>query len=145
MPQPHLKMSPDKEIRAGLSIVIFIIFMYLLYLNHLIDTSNAETLGKIVCHKEIPLPAIKEIDALAIEAVIEGYWKKRAMNKSNCSRIVGDIKSGLVRGAISSAIGGAGAAGIASGALVFGSISGVMRAYGLLHGKSSYLLDFKHT
>jgi hypothetical protein len=116
-----------------------------LYTNILQDIQDEKNLDKIVCHKEVDLPKIKGVDKLVIESVVEEYWKKRSMNKSNCAKIWNDIRTGFVRGALGGAIVGGGWEGSASGAIVFGTMSGLSRAYHLVYGKPSFLKDHKHT
>ena len=134
-----------EKINVGLSVVLFFIFLFLLYANIMKDIEDKEILDKIVCHKEVDLPKIRGVDKLIIESVIEEYWRKRSMNKSNCAKIWGDVKTGIVRGALGGAIVGGGWSGAASGALVFGTMSGLSKAYNLTYGKSHFLREYKHT
>jgi hypothetical protein len=137
--------SDNKKINISLCIVLFFIFMFLLYKNTVRDIEDSKNLGTILCHKEVKLPHINTIDKLIIESVIEDYWKKRSMNKSNCYIIWDDIKHGFVRGALGGAIIGGSISGAASGAIVFGSISGLFKAYNLTYSQQKYLMDYKHT
>lgn len=134
-----------ERINIGISIALFVIFLYLLYTNNNIDKKNVMDLDMTVCHKEVILPKIRDIDRLVIESVFSEYWQKRSMNKSNCSKIWSDVKSGVISGALSGAIIGSGASSVIAGGLVGGVISGTMKAYGLVNGKSQYLLATKHT
>lgn len=141
-------MSSDlKNINVSICTVLFIVFIYLLYMNLTIDSTNTRKLDNIICHKEVlhKLPKIKDVDKLVIESVIEDYWRKRSMNKSNCGKIWNEIKGGVLRGIIGGVIVGGGMSGAISGAIVFGSMSGLMKAYNLSHGKMIYLSNIKHT
>lgn len=133
------------NINVGMSIVLFFIFMFLLHANIMKDIEYARKLDKIVCHKEVDIPKIRGVDKLVIESVIEEYWKKRSMNKSKCSRIWRDLKTGFIRGALSGFITGGGVSGAASGAVVFGMLSGLTQAYHSTYSKPSYLNSNKHT
>lgn len=133
------------KINIGLSVVLFFIFLFLLYANIMKDIEDEKTLDKILCHKEVDLPKIREVDKLIIESVIEEYWRKRSMNKSKCAKIWGDVKAGIVRGALGGAIMGGGWGGAASGAIVFGTMSGLSKAYHLTYGKPFFLINNKHT
>ena len=137
--------SDIKKFNIGLSVVLLFIFIYLLYANIIQDIQDKKILDEIVCHKEVDLPKIRGVDKLIIESVVEEYWKKRSMNKSNCAKIWNDVKTGVVRGALGGAIVGGGWSGAASGAIVFGTMSGLSRSYHLKYGKSSFLRDHKHT
>jgi hypothetical protein len=130
---------------VGLSVALFFVFIFLLHANIIQDAQDEKKLDKIVCHKEVDLPKIRGMDKLVIESVIEEYWKKRSMNKSNCAKIWNDMRTGFVRGALGGAIVGGGWGGSASGAIVFSTLSGLSRAYNLTYGKSSFLRDNKHT
>lgn len=136
-----------ENFNTGLFIALFMAFIYLVYVNITIDTDNSQKLDNIVCHKEIEhaLPKIKDVDKLIIESVISEYWRKRNMNKSNCAKIWKEVKSGIVRGALGGAIVGSGLSGAASGAVVFGTLGGLSKAYALSYGKMEYLRDHKHT
>lgn len=133
------------KFNVGLSVVLFFIFIFLLYKNLIQDAQDGKALDKILCHKEVDLPNIRGVDKLVIESVIEEYWKKRSMNKSNCAKIWNDMRTGFVRGALGGAIVGGDWGGSASGAIVFSAISGLSKAYHLAYGKSSFLMDNKHT
>jgi hypothetical protein len=129
----------------GLNIVLSIIFLYLLYVNIQQDISDTKELDGILCHKEIELPKIKIIDKLMIESVIENYGKNKSRNKSNSAKIWTEIKSGFTRGALGGAIVSSDLGVIFSGALVFGSMSGLFKAYNLIYGSTLVLRYKKHT
>ncbi len=138
-------MRPPNNINKSICLVLVIIFLYLVYCNFIEDTNDKKTLSNIICHKEVKLPDIDEEDRLVMESVIEDYWKKRSMNKSNCSKILGEIKGGAIRGALGGALVGEGLTGAVSGAIVFGLMSGVLKAYNLKYGQRSFLHEDKHT
>lgn len=133
------------KFNIGFSVALLFIFIFLLYLNIVKDLQDKKTLDDIICHKEVDLPNIRNMDKLVIESVIEEYWKKRSMNKSNCAKIWNDIRTGFMRGALGGVIVGKGYAGVVSGAFVFGALSGLSRSYHLTYGKSSFMMDYKHT
>lgn len=137
--------SELKNFNVGLSVALFFVFIFLLHANIVQDLDDEKTLDKIVCHKEVDLPKIRGVDKLVIESVIAEYWKKRSMNKSNCAKIWNEMRTGFVRGALGGAIVGEGWGGAASGAIVFGTMSGLFKAYNLTYGKASFLRDHKHT
>jgi hypothetical protein len=137
--------SSFKQFNISACIILFFIFIYLLHGNDAYDNMDKKQLNTIICHKEVDLPDIDITDRLVIESVIEKYNKKRAMNKSNRARILESIKSGIIRGVIGGAIVGKGFEGAASGAVVFGAISGISTAYSLIYDRSSFLNEKKHT
>jgi hypothetical protein len=134
-----------RKLNVGLIVALLLVFIFLLYANIMQDVQNKKKLNEIVCHKEVNLPNIRVVDKLIIESVIEEYWKKRSMNKSNCVKIWNDMKFGFVRGALGGAIIGRDWEGTMSGAVVFSAISGLSKAYTLNYGKPSFLEDIKHT
>jgi hypothetical protein len=133
------------KFNVGLIVALFLVFIFLLYLNIIQDMQNKKKLNKILCHKEVNLPKIRDVDKLIIESVVEKYWKKRSMNKSNCVKIWNDMKFGFVRGALGGAIIGRDWGGTVSGAVVFSAISGLSKAFSLNYGKPSFLKERKHT
>lgn len=132
-------------IDIGICIVLMFIFMHLMQLNIVLDRENVHELNNIPSHKEIQLPVISTTSRLVIESVISDYNKKRNMNKSNCAKIMSNIRTGAIRGAIGGAIMGGGLQGALSSAFVFGSLGGIMNAYNLAYSERSYLLNNKHT
>jgi hypothetical protein len=134
-----------EKFNVGLSVALFFVFIFLLYANIIQDAQDKKTLDEIVCHKEVDLPKIRDVDKLVIESVVEEYWQKRSRNKSNCAKIWNDMSTGFVRGALGGAIVGGDWGGVASGAIVFSTLSGLSSAYHLTYGKSSFLRDNKHT
>jgi hypothetical protein len=137
--------SEIEKFNIGLNVSLFFVFIFLLYANIIQDMQNKNKLNTIVCHKEVNLPKIRDADKLIIESVIEKYWKKRSMNKSNCVKIWNDMKFGFIRGALGGAIIGRDWEGTVSGAVVFSAISGLSKAYSLNYNKPSFLKDRKHT
>jgi hypothetical protein len=128
-----------KRVNISIMVVMLVLFIFLLYCNITQDAQDATELNGIVCHKEITLPKIKNVDRLMIESVTEEYLRKRSINKSNCAKIWSEIKTGIFRGALGGAIVGGGWDGAASGAIVFGSMAGLFRSYDLIYGKSVVL------
>jgi hypothetical protein len=133
------------KINTGLGIILILIFIYLVQYNIKQDMMDKKELDTIVCHKDVQLPPMKDIDKLAIESIIEDYWKKRSMNKSNCAKIWGEMKTGITRGALGGILIGGGLDGAISGAIMLGGMSGLFRAYNLTYGKSPFLNPGKHT
>jgi hypothetical protein len=117
------------KFNIGLGIALFLIFIYLVQCNITQDIMDEKKLDTIVCHKDVELPPMKDIDKLAIESIIEDYWKKRSMNKSNCAKIWGDMKMGIIRGVLGGILIGGGIDGAISGAIMLGGMSGLFRAY----------------
>lgn len=134
-----------KDFNIGVCVVLLCIFIYLLHINIISDTRNKKKLNKILSHKEIVLPEISVQEKLLVESIIEDYWKKRSMNKSNYAKIMTDVKSGISRGVIAGAIVGGGVNGAIAGAIVYGTISGISKAYTLQFGRSHYLITNKQT
>ena len=137
--------AQSRPLNFGVMVALTLIFLVLLYKNMEIDKKNDAHLGQMVCHKEVKLPSIHDTDVLIIESVIEKYWKKCNMNKSNTAKIWGDIKMGAARGVLGGAIVGSGPVGALTSAVVFGTLSGVSRAYSLTYGSMSFLNVKKHT
>lgn len=127
----------DKDINVTVALVLFIVFLYLMQKNMECDERNKAALKAMPCHKEVDI-VVDDDERLKIESVIEDYWKKRAMNKSKCSKVMNSIQTGMIRGALGGAIVGGGMHGAVSGAVVFGSMSGIMKAYNLAYSKSVF-------
>jgi hypothetical protein len=134
-----------QKTNMGLLVVLIFMFIILLYFTILQDIEDGKTLDSIVCHKEINIPDIKCIDILVIESVIENYRKKRAMNKSGYAKVWGDVKNGFIRGAFGGMILGNGIEGAIPGSIVFGLLSGLLKAHSIVYGESSFLNLKKHT
>jgi hypothetical protein len=133
------------QLNTGVIILLIIIFVFLLYKNIKQDIDDEERLSNIICHKEVNVPKIKEIDILVIESIIEEYNKKKAMNISNYASIWSDTKKGIFRGVLGGVIIGGGMEGIIISAITFGTLSGFSKAYDLKYGYTVVLNDYKHT
>ncbi len=129
----------------GFLLITLFVFIFLLQKNWEIDKKNTQELEKMTCHKEVNLPQVSEKNILIVESIIEQYWKKRSMNKSNTSKIWGDVKMGVTRGILGGVLIGGTPASIGTSAFIFGTLSGVLRAYGLAYGRRVYLHGHKHT
>lgn len=137
--------KPFGNINTSLLAVLICIMVVLIYMNIQQDILDEKTLNSIECHKDIEIPEIKNIDKLVIESVIENYWSKRTMNRSNRIRIYDEIMNGSIKGAIGGAIIGGSALIALEGAVVHGAISGAAKAYNLLYKKTPFINDNKHT
>jgi hypothetical protein len=138
-------MNGRSPINISVTVILVIVLIYLVYINHLQDIIDVKNLNNIKCHKEMALPRINRCDKLVIESVIEDYWKKRSMNKSNVSRIINNIRVGVMRGFISGVIIGNSFESITVGALVFGLVSGISTAHNLSQKTSLFMLKNKPT
>jgi len=136
---------PEDDLNYSLCLVLLLIFIYTSYENYQEDSRNRIKLKSIISHKNVELPKIEQTDRLIIESVIEDYWRKRSLNKSNCKKIINSILDGMFRGAMGGLILGRDVKGAANGAIVFGAISGVFKAYNIIHKGDRFLLMNKHT
>ena len=117
------------ELNIGYVLTVLIILLYLIWVNNKVDQENKIillSLYKPTVNEEISLK-----ERAKIEMVIEEYWKKRSMNKSNCKKIFDDIKNGAVRGCISGIVMGSTPTGILSNAITVGTVSGTIKAFNL--------------
>ena len=135
-----------QDINIGALVAVFMVFVYLFVENMRIDNDNYLRLEHIPSHKEVPVPDISDADRLVIEKVMNDYWEKRKMNKSNCSRISTSIKDGVLAGAVSGAVLGSGITPILTSSIISGSISGLLKSYSLRSGTGTkYLIQSKPT
>ena len=129
----------------GLFVAILIMFIFISYKNYNLDINNRNELQKIISHKNVELPKMQETERLMIESVIENYWKKRTLNKSNSRKIWNSIKSGAFRGAMGGLVLGNTTTSALQGAIVFGTISGLFRGYNIMYEDSVFMLKDKQT
>lgn len=128
-----------KDINAGVSLVLFMMLTALLYANYKTDEKNMAILDACDSKPTVAVPTISRADRLAIEAVFEDYAKKKTMNLTNCSQIKEEVKTGAIRGALAAAVMGGGVSEAAAGAIVYGMISGMSKAYKLQYDRPQYL------
>lgn len=129
----------------SLFIIILILFIFIFYENYQCDKYNKKELKKIISHKNVELPEISNTERLITESIIENYWKKRSLNKSNSMKIWNSIKSGAFRGAMGGLILGNTTESALQGALVFGTLSGLFKGYNMMYESTIFMLNDKQT
>ena len=142
MPMP---MPTSKNMQTAVMIISVLYFAYLIQYNMELDADNYMRLSGQVSHKQVIVPNITFEERIKIESVIEDYKKKKTMNKSNINRIVTGIRDGMIRGALGGAFMGKSVEGSILGAIVFGSMGGIMKAHSLVHDHPYYLYPEKFT
>lgn len=132
-------------VNVKLTVVLIIIFIYLLGVNFSIDRRNSKELSNIVSHKEIKLPEAGEIERLKVENIIDNYYKKKSMNKSKSASVLSEVKKGALRGALGGALLGGDLESTIISSIVYGMISGVFKAYNQAYPSTDFINGNKPT
>lgn len=131
--------SQLKDIAMSIYIPVMLILLYLLYANVEEDIKNSSILDSSICHKEVRTSPISQEDRLRLELLIDNYLQKKDMNDSRCYNIWNELKTGAVRGALGAVILGGGAGEALTGSIVYGTISGLAKAYSLQYTPKMHL------
>lgn len=128
--------------------MLLILFSYLLLCSIENDKVNKKTLENdpyTTLDTKKTFDNLPLEDRIKIESVVDNYFTKRKMNKSQCSKIKKTMFEGFARGALGGLIINATPGNIANSAITFGVMNGLMVLFRLNSPSNAFILQNSFT
>lgn len=129
-------------------IILLILFLYLFLCSIENDKANKTKLENdpyTIIDTKKTFDSLPLEERIKIESVIDNYFTKRNMNKSQCSKIKKSMIEGFTRGALGGLIINASLGNIANSAITFSVMNGIMKLFTLNNPSNTFILQNSFT